>query len=181
MIGGTLKGDDWVVKGKANPKLEAVRSIITQVIGDCKVVIWYQYTNEWRLLKELLKKMKIKFCSMNGQVAKPHLENKRFQEQEKYRVMLAHPKSASEAIDLYAANYCIIYSQEPDPIYRRQLEKRIHRKPQKKSRCFFYDIVMANTIDGDAYRAMKAPKSFFEYIANKDHYKELRNEKRNTL
>jgi len=145
---------------KQNPKLRLLEDLLESVVDEHKVVIFHQFVLEAQLILQLLKKMKLNPCVLNGSTKDKYAEYKRFEVDSKARVMLAHPLSGGASINLNVARYCVFFSNGHSPIDRAQCEKRIHRGEIKESR-FYYDLLANNTIEVSMLNALKRNLDLF--------------------
>lgn len=153
-----------------NPKLNVLEDLIVNTVDSNKIVIFHEFIKEGEMIEKLLKKLKIKYNKLNGRVKDKHKEYKTFAENDKYRVMVAHPKSGGSSINLIAASYCIFYSNGNSVIERKQCEKRIHRGGQTK-RCFYYDILATGTVEMAMYSKLIKGKEVFTKVVDNNAYR----------
>jgi len=135
---GFIKSSDHTFKN--NPKLDYYGNLIEGIHENHKAVIFVEYTASRKLIEKLLKKKKIKFNSLSGETKDKEKEWKTFQNNDKYRVMVANIKSGGSSIDLTAATYCIYFELGGSVILHKQSLKRIHRGGQME-KCFFYYLL----------------------------------------
>lgn len=153
-----------------NPKIEFLRDLVEQVVDAHKIVVFHEFTLEGILIQKMLKKMKVKFNLLNGSVKDKHKEYKTFQDDDSYRVMIAHPKSGGASINLVAATYCLFFSNGGSVISRKQAEKRIHRGGQK-SRCFFYDFTGKKTVETSQLKMLRSGIDMFDNTMDGDKFR----------
>lgn len=154
-----------------NPKLTELISLLEQTAG--KIIIYHYYILEGNLIEHELKKKRYKVSLLNGNVKNKEEEIDKFVSGEN-SIMLAHPKSGGEGLNLQIANIEIFYSNAfIGTILRSQAEGRIYRTGQRKS-CVFVDLVMRNTLDEVLFNALKQKTDYVQEILNY-----LRNKKDN--
>lgn len=151
---------------KKNPKLDLLRELIESVVDDNKIVVFHEFKMEAEIILKMLKKIKLKACVLNGGVTDKYAEYKRFEKENDYRVMVAHPQSGGESINLNVARYCIFFSNGRSPIDRRQCEKRIHRGDIKRPR-FYIDLIARGTIETSMYRNLMKQMDAFDSVIDK--------------
>jgi len=147
---------------KDNPKLNEFETILPELTG--KSIIYHQYIHEGTMIEEFLTKQGITHQSINGSKNNKEKESalNTFMDTD-CQVLVAHPKSGGEGINLQCANTEIFMSNGMiGNILREQAEGRIHRTGQTKA-CLFIDIVMVGTIDEILYYSLKNKE---EYAAN---------------
>jgi len=140
-----------------NPKLNELKTLIDTVEG--KVIIYHQFIHEYILISEMLKKQKINFSALNGKTKDKESEINKFKSTS-CNVLLAHPKSGGEGLNLQCAQTIIFFSNGfIGNILREQAEGRIHRAGQTKS-CLYIDIVAKDTIDEILFDSLKNKKQY---------------------
>ncbi len=163
------------IKG-LNPKLEAFSDLIESAIYATKVVVFHEYVYDATIIAGLLFNNKIGFTMLNGAVKNPQVEIKKFQNNDDVRVMVAHPKSGGDTIDLIEGTICIFWNTSGSVRERIQCEGRIRRISQD-SHCYFYDLIGEKTVEQSIYWSLMAGKSFFsEVIDRRKLKKQLRGE-----
>lgn len=160
---GFIADSDYTFK--KNPKLELVWDLIENIHEEHKAVIFVERTASLDIIKRLLKKKKIQFTHMSSATKDKYSENMKFQNDHKYRVMVANIKSGGASIDLTAATYCIFWEHGGSVINYKQALKRIHRGGQTK-RCFFYSLVGINTVEVSVYKDLQAGNDAFTNIVD---------------
>ncbi len=165
---GFIKSEDKVFK--ENPKLKMLEDIIEQVSGESKIVIFHEFIKEGLMIEQLLKRLKIKYTTLNGRVKDKHKQYKTFETNDSYRIMVAHPKSGGASINLVSATYCIFSSNGYSVIDRKQCEKRIHRAGQTSNRVFYYDLIGKDTVEESILESLKQGVNFFDKVIDRESY-----------
>jgi SNF2 family DNA or RNA helicase len=155
---------------KSNPKLKLLNDLVESVVDEHKIVIFHQFILESKIIIEMLKKLKVLYCVLNGSTKDKYAEYKKFEKEDKFRVMVAHPLSGGASINLNVARYCIFFSNDHSPINRSQCEKRIHRGEIKDSR-FYYDLLANNTVEVSMHAALKRNLDLFSKAMNSKRWK----------
>jgi len=155
---------------RENPKLQALLDVLDNVlIMGKKAVVFYEFRPEGIMLEEAIQKqLKVKLCLLRGGVKDPYLQWKtRFQDDPKYKIMLAQPQSGGESIELTAGNYCLFYSNNRAVIMRRQCEKRLHRGGQEALRTYFYDFIAKASVEVTILNALRSGLDFMDHMLTK--------------
>jgi len=131
---------------KKNPKIEALLDILEDSGG--KVIIFYHYTEEGNILKEVLKKNKILFTNIDGSIiGEERNENiKKFMTDENIRILLSQSSCGSEGFDAYLANTVIFFSPVASPKVRKQCIGRMQRLG-KVGKSLVIDLVLEDSIE----------------------------------
>jgi SNF2 family DNA or RNA helicase len=148
-----------------NPKMDLLEGIAEEIVGRDKLVVFHEFNLEYELIGKLFKKMKIKYCAINGHMKDNGAENKKFMNDDSYRAIIVNTKSGSESIDLQVARYAVFFSSPLSVITRKQAIKRIHRGKINRTR-FYYDFTARNTIEATIYRKLKSGTNVFDEAMN---------------
>ena len=140
-------GDRAQIEFSENPKLDVLLSLINELPIGAKMVIFYEYIWSGNQISTALMAKGIKHERLWGGQKDPKGALRRFREYPEYRILLVNSKSGAFGLNLQIANYMAIYESPTSPIIRKQIERRIRRSGQKAKRCFYYDIVMKDTVD----------------------------------
>lgn len=138
---GFILQEGKVEQLKSNPKLDELVDLIeTEISGKCIVV--HNFVEEGRQIEERLRKNKIKFRSVRGEIKDKLKQIDDFQNDPDVKVFVAHPLSAGEGLNLQIANVIIFYNfSGMGVIQYRQCTGRIHRSGQTQ-RCISIHLVM---------------------------------------
>jgi len=152
ITGGTLIYDNNMHKiFNKNPKLDELLLLMQAITG--KVIVYHYYFLECEIIRFALNKKGFKTSILNGHVKDRDEQIDSFLKNGD--VLIAHPKSGGEGLNLQEANTIIFFSNSfIGTILREQAEGRIHRTGQTKS-CLYLDIIMENTIDRILYNSLK--------------------------
>ena len=145
VAGGLLILDNGAVHRLAkNPKLDLLMETLEDV---GKVVVFHSFVEEGRMICERLAKAKIKYEAMRGDVADRN-GWRRFNDDPGVRVLVAHPASGGEGINLQGSCSTIIFYSNgaTGAAVRAQAEGRIWRHGQAE-RCLYLDLVLRKSVD----------------------------------
>ena len=160
---GFIKSSDHVLKD--NPKLDLLWDIIENVYEKHKIVVFFEYTMSRKIVEKFIKKKKIPYRMLGGEIKDKYEQYNTFQNDPKYRVMLAQIKSGGASIDLFAATYCIFHEHGGSVINYKQACKRIHRGGQTQ-RCFFYSLLGRGTVEVSMHRDLSNGVDAFAKIVD---------------
>lgn len=98
---------DWT------PKQEALKQILEDWTPGHKVIVWAVWKHNYEQIRAVCKKLKIEWLEMNGEqgAAKNRANAKLFEESEQYRVIIGHPESGGEGINLVSSPCRVSYSR----------------------------------------------------------------------
>ena len=129
-----------------------------------KLVIFCEFKHSIKAVSALLTKLKIKHVILDGE-QKDKLIWRKFQSDPKIRVIICQYQSASQGIDLYAADTIIYYEPTLSSNTLDQSRDRIHRSGQKNA-CSYIHFITKGTIEGAIYKALKGYSDFGEKLFN---------------
>lgn len=163
LCSGFIKGTGYVFK--KNPKLEVLKDLIENVVEDneVKVVVFTEFIYSVGAISAMLKKIKVKHRVLDGSTKNEdkYKMYSTFNNDPKYRVLVANIRSGGASINLVSATYCVFYENGQSVINRKQAEKRIHRGGQTE-KCFFYDLVGRDTVEITMRYKLKAGLNAFD-------------------
>lgn len=156
--GGFIQADEgarpeFVFKGKIN----ALEDILDDYVISAgkKLVIFCRFRPEIDLISDSLKKKKIRFASIYGDIKiedrGPIVDD--FQKNPETKVFLAQIDTAGLGITLTAADTCVYYSENFNYAAYSQSLARIHRIGQK-NRCTYIHLVVEHSIDETILKAL---------------------------
>ena len=125
---------------KSNPKMEEMINMLhTEIAGKC--IIYHNYIGVAHAIEDRLRKAKIKFRAVRGEIVNKRKQIDDFQNDPSIKVLLAHPQSGGEGLNLQMANVIIFFDQ----IYtgatsREQCIGRVYRKGQEET-CVIVDLM----------------------------------------
>jgi SWI/SNF-related matrix-associated actin-dependent regulator 1 of chromatin subfamily A len=135
-------------------KFRALDGLVERIISQGeKVVVWSSFVDNIMLLKARLRQLNP--LTLYGDI--PTAERSRyvakFQEVDKYRVLIANPAAAGEGITLTRASNAVYIDRSFSLTDYLQSQDRIHRISQTKP-CTIYKLIAENTIDEYVDRIM---------------------------
>lgn len=106
-------GEHSVTQDEWTPKQEALKQILEDWTPGHKVIVWAVWKHNYEQIREVCRRLKIQWLEMNGESgAKKNRENaKLFEESEDYRVIIGHPESGGEGINLVSSPCRVSYSR----------------------------------------------------------------------
>lgn len=141
---------------KDNPKLKELSRCLDEIGGKC--IIFHTFIEEGRMIEELCRKAKLGYASLRGEIKDKDTEYHKFKNDPETRVLVAHPASGGEGLNLFEAHVCIFFSPLPSVITREQAEGRIYRKGQTQN-CLYIDLLMHGSIEENMYYALKGRRN----------------------
>lgn len=160
-----------VLPGK-NAALEELREILraTAALGR-KILVCHCFVEEGRMIEKLCRKMNLKFSSLRGEIKNKTAHYNKFIDPNGSSVLIFHPRSAGEGVNLQMANHLVFFSfGQLGAVMRQQVRGRIHRAGQKKS-CVMFDLVAKNTVEEAIYgrlnEKVEVSRILLDYIRGK--------------
>lgn len=148
----------------ANPKLDALTELLADIRRDLgsdeKVVIVHHYQATGRLIEDRLRSEGLRFESVRGDVGSDGVGA--FQRDPKVQHLVAS-RSAAFGLNLQVARVMIFFENLDGIEPRKQMERRIYRMGQDRV-CYYYDLVMTNSVDESILRGLKSKKSVWQCV-----------------
>lgn len=161
LCGGFIQNEDELIEVKCE-KLEILKELIESFEDDKKLVIFAEFKYSIRKISELLQKMKIRFVTLDGEQKDKKIWRK-FQADEKIKIIVCQYQTANAGIDLFASDTIIYYEPTLRSQILEQSRDRIHRTGQV-NKCSYIHLITKGTIEVDIYRALAGYSDFSEKL-----------------
>lgn len=139
-------GEKASLSFEINPKLELLMELIEELPEDKKMIIFHEFTYSGSTICAELMKRKLKHGWLWGGTKDwTDIKNK-FNTDPDYRILVLNHRKGGMGLNLQAANYCIYYESPVSSMIRYECDGRIRRDGQKHP-CFYYDLLMKDTVD----------------------------------
>ena len=161
LASGHLKTEDQLLE-VGNNKIPILEEIIEGYPDDKKLVIFAEFKYSIAKISELLRKMKIRFVTLDGDQKDKTIWRK-FQSDERIRVIVCQYQTASAGIDLFASDTIIYFEPTLRSNILEQSRDRIHRTGQKE-KCSYIHLITKGTVEVDIYRALAGYSDFSEAL-----------------
>jgi len=111
------------------PRLDVLGDILDDIVPDHKVIVWAVFKENYAMIGEMLKKKKIPFVELHGDVPNKDREEmvRRFRNDGDCRVIIANQGAAGIGINLTEASYSVFYSRSFSLEHDLQAEARNYR------------------------------------------------------
>lgn len=159
LASGYITTEDGIVEVK-NEKIEVLKEFIEDY--DKKLVIFAEFKYSIQKITELLKKLKIKYVTLDGDQKDKTIWRK-FQADESIRVIVCQYQSASSGIDLFASDTIIYYEPTLRSTTLEQSRDRIHRTGQL-NKCSYIHFITKGTVEENIYKALSGYSDFSEKL-----------------
>jgi SNF2 family DNA or RNA helicase len=161
LASGHIKTDTELIEVE-NQKIPILQEIIEGYPDDKKLVIFAEFKYSISKISELLRKMKIKFITLDGDQKDKTIWRK-FQTDKSIRVIVCQYQTAAAGIDLFASDTVIYYEMTLSSTILEQSRDRIHRTGQK-SKCSYYFLLTKGTVEEQIYKALAGYHDFSEKL-----------------
>lgn len=170
LTGGFLQEDDEKKpEFVSDAKSKALEDILDDYVIECgkKLVVFCRFRTEIGLIEELLKKKKIQYGLIYGDIKISDRGDivKDFQENPDTKVFLAQIDTAGLGITLTAADTCVYYSVNYNYAAYSQSLARIHRIGQK-NKCTYIHLVCEDTVDEKVLAALAKKEDLAKTIVD---------------
>lgn len=176
IVTGYVPNSEGVIhEFKPNPRLEGLREVLDGIPNNEKFIIWANFRRNFIDIELLLSSLGISFVSVYGgiQPTKQREFCLQFEQNNKIRCLVGHPKSCGVGVNLTAASYSIFYSRSFSLEDDLQAEARNYRGgSERHGSVTRIDIVTPNTIDEVILEALADKQILSDAILN--HYKKKR-------
>jgi SNF2 family DNA or RNA helicase len=119
---------------------------------DKKLAIFANFKYSIRQIEALLKKRKIKYVTLDGETKDKSIWRK-FQEDENIQVIVCQYQTASQGIDLFAADTILYYEPTLSSTLLEQSKDRIYRIGQTKPASYIH-FITKGTVERSIYNAL---------------------------
>lgn len=161
LASGHIKTDTGLIELE-NQKIPILQEIIEGYPDDKKLVIFAEFKYSIAKISELLRKMKIKFVTLDGDQKDKTIWRK-FQTDKNIRVIVCQYQTAAAGIDLFASDTIVYYEPTLRSNILEQSRDRIHRTGQKE-KCSYIHLLTKGTVEVDIYRALAGYSDFNEKL-----------------
>lgn len=162
LCSGFIKLEDGTIIETKNEKLSILQELLESFEDDKKIVIFAEFKYSIHKIEELLKKLKIKYVTLDGEQKDKTIWRK-FQSDKSIRVFIGQYQSANAGIDLFSSDTIIYYEPTTRSVVLEQSRDRIHRTGQK-SKCSYIHLLTKGTVEVDIYRALAGYSDFSEKL-----------------
>ena len=134
------------------PKERACRDLIKELSPNHKIIVWAVFKPNYKVLREMCQKMRIKCVEYHGDVSTVGREEvlESFRNDEEVRVLIAHPYSCGSAVNLIESDVSIYYSKDANLVAYLQSSKRNHRKgSERHKKITHYHLTTEGTVEED--------------------------------
>ena len=154
--------------GYPSYKLDALVEIVDELAG--KILVFHQFVAEGRLIGRILETLGYPVVELRGETRKKQEALDRFVEDPDVRCLVAHPRCASEGINIqHVTNNIVWYSRDWSAIVQSQGVGRIWRTGQERE-CLVLDLIVKDSPDEAAYRAIQnkadANQAILDWMTN---------------
>lgn len=162
LCSGFIKLEDGTIIETKNEKLQILEELLESFEDDKKIVIFAEFKYSIHKIEELLKKLKIKYVTLDGDQKDKTIWRK-FQTDKSIRVFIGQYQSANAGIDLFASDTIIYYEPTTRSVVLEQSRDRIHRTGQT-NKCSYIHLLTKGTVEVDIYRALAGYSDFSEKL-----------------
>lgn len=156
------EGNEAKVLELKSEKLNVLQEILEGYPEDKKVVIFAEFKYSIAKISDLLRKMKIRFVTLDGDQKDKTIWRK-FQADKRIRVIVCQYQTAAAGIDLFASDTIIYYEPTLRSNILEQSRDRIHRTGQKE-KCSYIHLLTRGTVEVEIYRALTGYSDFSEAL-----------------
>ncbi len=163
-----LKSKD--IKSTKSVKIEELLREIQENSGDSKVLIFSQFTEMLKLIKEAFDKEKVVYNYLDGSTPalKRQAEVDDFQTNEKSKAFLISLKAGGVGLNLTAADYVYLIDPWWNPAVEQQAIDRTHRIGQTK-KVFAYKMICKDSVEEKIIKLQEKKKSLSKELVGEEN------------
>ncbi|MGB9620833.1 MAG: DEAD/DEAH box helicase [Brevinematia bacterium] len=151
-------------KNLESGKLELLIDLLDDAIeGEHKVLIFSQFVEMLKLIKERLEKEGIKYSYLDGSTKNRGKVIEEFNQNDDIKVFLISLKAGGFGINLTSADIVILYDPWWNPMIEKQAMDRTHRIGQTKT-VNVYKLISENTIEEKILLLQESKKALFSNV-----------------
>lgn len=143
----------------SSEKLDMLRTLIEST--NDRIVVFYNFDIELKLLQQLCKKLKRPMSFING-----HEKNLNCYNNNDDSITLVQYQSGSAGVNLQKANKMIYYSPPVKSDFYEQSKKRIHRIGQE-NKCTYWKLITRDSIELKIYNVLNQKKDYTDALFRK--------------
>lgn len=141
-------------------KLDMLKTLLEST--NDRVIIFYNFDIELKLLQQYISKLKRPMSFING-----HEKNLDCYNNNDDSITLVQYQSGSAGVNLQLANKMIYYSPPIKSDFYEQSKKRIHRIGQE-SKCCYWKLITTNSIEQKIYNVLDQKKDYTDQLFEKE-------------
>ena len=141
-------------------KLDMLKTLLEST--NDRVIIFYNFDIELKLLQQYISKLKRPMSFING-----HEKNLDCYNNNDDSITLVQYQSGSAGVNLQLANKMIYYSPPVKSDFYEQSKKRIHRIGQSTS-CTYWKLITSNSIEQKIYNTLDLKRDYTEELFKHD-------------
>lgn len=166
VLSGFLKLEGGEIhRFKENPRAKVLTDLLEDITRSEKVIVWSIFHEDYSTIKEVCKKLGLKFAEVTGLVTDKEAEMKMFDEDPECRVMVASQSAGGTGTDMIQASTMIYYSKGYSLDHDFQSEARNHRGGSEiHEKITRIDLVARGTVDEIVLSALRDKKKLAENI-----------------
>ena len=130
-----------------NPKLEMLLSLLQEIVGSYKAVVFHDFTFSGSIISRELRELKIGHARIFGGTKDAGAELSKFNTDDECRVLVLNNHAGGMGLNLQVARYGIYYESPVSAIMRKQTRARVVRQGSKFHKVLIYDLVMRQGVD----------------------------------
>lgn len=141
-------------------KLDMLKTLLEST--NDRVIIFYNFDIELKLLQQYISKLKRPMSFING-----HEKNLNCYNNNDDSITLVQYQSGSAGVNLQLANKMIYYSPPVKSDFYEQSKKRIHRIGQN-DKCTYWKLITSNSIEQKIYNTLDLKRDYTEELFKHD-------------
>lgn len=141
-------------------KLESLKDLLEST--EDRVIIFYNFNEEYRQIKELCKKLKKPVSTINGSI-----KDLNDFKGKSNTITLVQYQAGAHGLNLQKSNKIIYYTLPLSSELLEQSKKRTHRIGQNRT-CFYWYLITENSIEEKIYKVLQKRKDYTNKLFEED-------------
>jgi len=167
--GFCVTDEKQTVPFKGVPRLDTLKTLLQDLTGEHKVIVWACFKENYRQIRILCEKLKIEYCEIHGEIRDKEKELNKFRNRKSCRVAICNQASAGIGINLVEASYSIYYSRNFSLEQDIQSEARNYRGGSEvHKKITRIDLVTPGSIDELVMKALRDKQNIADIILDWD-------------
>lgn len=147
-----------------NPKLEMLKSLVAEVSGNHKLVIFCDFVFSGDMICRELKKLGIGHGRIYGGTKNPIAERKRFDTDDTMRCLVLQNSCGGFGLNLQIARWGVYFESPVSALMRKQTQRRVERQGTNHDKVFIVDLIINGTSDDAILNFHRDGKDLFDAV-----------------
>jgi len=162
-----IQGERKEIKLKSNPRLDALKDLLTDLTPANKVIVWACFRENYEQIRQVCQELKIEYVELHGEISTSDRQEAMdlFNSSPRIRVLIGNQGAGGIGVSLIAASYSIYYSRNFSLEHDLQSEARNFRGGSEiHDKITRIDLVAKSTIDEKVLLALSNKQAISDKV-----------------